>query len=109
MPQRTFGDGYLAGWRWVRGDDQVPIAPAYSVSEGPVSEGSVCEGEAPYLAGVVNGLRDGCLSRLEPVATNSEQIENWFDRGLHRGVSPSDSVRPGRSPRYTLIERSGIA
>ncbi len=28
MPQRTFGDGYLAGWRWVRGDHQVrPCRP----------------------------------------------------------------------------------
>jgi hypothetical protein len=71
MPQRTFGDGYLAGWRWVRGDNQVPTVPACCVSEG----------EAPYLEGVVNGLRDGCTSRQMPVATNSE---HWFDRGLHR-------------------------
>jgi hypothetical protein len=83
MPQRTFGDGYLAGWRWVRGDDQDLTVPAYSVSEGFVSEG-----EAPYLAGVMNGLRDGCLSRQKPVATNSEQIENWLDRALHRGRIP---------------------
>jgi hypothetical protein len=80
VPQRTFGDGYLAGWRWVRGDDQVPTMPAYSISEGSVSEG-----EAPYLAGVVNGLRDGCVSRQE----NSKQIENWFDRALHRGLIQS--------------------
>ena len=80
MPQRTLGDGYLAGWRWVRGDDQVPTVPAYSESEGSVSEG-----EAPYRAGVVNGLRDGCVSRQKPAATNSEQIEDWFDRALHRG------------------------
>jgi hypothetical protein len=73
MTQRTFGDGYLAGWRWVRGDDQVPTVPTCSVSEG----------EAPYLAGVVNGLRDGCISRQKPVAANSEQIEVWFDRALH--------------------------
>jgi len=46
MPQRTFGDGYLAGWRWVRGDDQVPTVPAYSESEGSVSEG-----EAPGRCG----------------------------------------------------------
>jgi hypothetical protein len=78
MPQRSFGDGYLAGWRWVKGDDQVPNVPACSVSEG----------EAPYLAGVVNGLRDGCVSRQEPVATNSEQIEYWFDRALHRRRIP---------------------
>jgi hypothetical protein len=83
MPQRTFGDGYLGGWRWVRGDDQVPTVPAYSVSEGSVSEG-----EAPYLAGVVNGLRDGCLSRQRAVVTNSEQIENWIDRALERGRIP---------------------
>ena len=75
MPQRAFGDGYLAGWRWVRGDDQVPTVPAYSVSEG----------EAPFRAGVMDGLRDGCTSRQNPVATNSESIENWFDRALHRG------------------------
>jgi hypothetical protein len=74
MPQRTFGDGYLAGWRWVRGDDPVPTVPAYSVSEG----------EAPFQAGVVNTIRDGCASRQEPV-TKSEQIENWVDRALHRG------------------------
>jgi hypothetical protein len=73
MPQRTFGDGYLAGWRWVRGDDPVPTVPAYSVSEG----------EAPFQAGVINGIRDGCASRQEPV-TKSEQIENWVDRALHR-------------------------
>jgi hypothetical protein len=78
MPQRTFGDGYLAGWRWVRGDDQVPTVPAYFGSEG----------EAPYLAGVVNGLRDGCASIQKPVATNSEQIEDWFDRALHRRRMP---------------------
>ena len=83
MPQRTFGDGYLGGWRWVRGDDQVPTAPAYSVSEGLASEG-----EAPYLAGVVNGLRDGCLSRQRAVVTNSDQIENWIDRALERGRIP---------------------
>jgi hypothetical protein len=46
MTQRTFGDGYLAGWRSVRGDDQVPTVPAYCVSEGSASEG-----EAPHLAG----------------------------------------------------------
>ena len=58
MPQRTFGDGYLAGWRWVRGDDQVPIVPACSVSEG----------EVPFRAGVMDGLRDGCTSHQTPVA-----------------------------------------
>ena len=83
MTQRTFGDGYLAGWRWVRGDDQVPTVPAYCVSEGSASEG-----EAPYLAGVVNGLRDGCISRHKPVATNSERIEVWFDRAVHRRRIP---------------------
>jgi hypothetical protein len=88
MPRRTFGDGYSVGWRWVRGNDQVPIAPAYSVSEAPVSEGSVAEGEAAYLAGVVSGLRDGCLSRQKPVATKFEHIETWFDHALHRGRIP---------------------
>jgi len=71
MPQRTFGDGYLVGWRWVRGDDQVPTVPACTVSEG----------EAAYLVGVINGFRDACTSRQRPVATKSE---HWFDRGLHR-------------------------
>jgi hypothetical protein len=79
MPQRrTFGDGYLAGWRWVRGDDQVPTVPADSVSEG----------EAPFRAGVRDGLRDGCTSPQMRIATNSEHIENWFDRAVHRGRIP---------------------
>src|ERR1700751_2559568 len=73
MPERTFREGCLAGWRWVRGDDQVPIVPACSVSKG----------EAPFRAAVMDGLRDGCTSRQTPVATNSEQIENWYGRALH--------------------------
>ena len=73
MPQRAFGDGYLAGWRWMRGDDQVPTVPAYSATEG----------EAPYWAGVMNGVRDGCAFRQKPI-TQSEQIKAWVDRALGR-------------------------
>jgi hypothetical protein len=86
MPQLTFGNGYLAGWRWIRGDDQVPTVPAYSVSEG----------EAPFQAGVRDGLRDGCISRQKP-ATKSEQMKDWVDRALSR----SDSVR---CDRYSLTD-----
>ena len=53
----------------LRGDDQVPTVPAYSLSEG----------EASFRAGVMNGLRDGCA------AAQSEEIKDWFDRALHRG------------------------
>jgi hypothetical protein len=77
MPQRTFGDGYLAGWRWIRGSDEVPAIPAYSPSEG----------EAPFRAGVMRGVRDGCASPQKSV-TNCEQMKNWLGRALQEGHVP---------------------
>jgi hypothetical protein len=74
MPQGVFRDGYMAGWQWIRGHDEVPAIPVYSVSED----------ETPYRAGVLKGVRDACASPRKPV-TKSEQIENWLDRALHRG------------------------
>src|SRR6516162_7796726 len=77
MPQRTFGDGYLAGWRWVRGSDEAPAIPDYSPLEG----------EAPFRAGVTRGVRDGCASPQKPV-TKCDQIKNWLGRALQEGHVP---------------------
>jgi hypothetical protein len=32
MPQRAFHDGYMTGWQWIRGEDEVPAIPVYSAS-----------------------------------------------------------------------------
>jgi hypothetical protein len=47
MPE-AFKEGYLAGWRLVRGAGENPDVPALSASIG----------RAAYLAGLARGLRD---------------------------------------------------
>jgi hypothetical protein len=47
MPE-AFNEGYLAGWRLVRGAGETPDVPALAVSIG----------RASYLAGLARGLRD---------------------------------------------------
>jgi hypothetical protein len=71
MPHRAFRDGYIAGWQWIRGEDEVPAAPPYSA--GP--------GETPYREGVMKGVRDACALPPKPI-TKSEQIESWLGRAL---------------------------
>jgi hypothetical protein len=77
MPQRAFSDGYIAGWQWIRGNDEAPTIPVYSASKG----------ETPFRTGVMKGLRDACASPRKLV-TNSEQIEDWLGRALQRGPIP---------------------
>ena len=79
MLQRTFGDGYLAGWQWVRGEDQVPTVPTYSVPEG----------EAQYWAGVMNSI-----GTVAPSARSQPRSPNKSKLGLIGlwGASRSDSV-----------------
>jgi hypothetical protein len=73
MPQRAFHDGYLAGWQWIRGDDDAPAIPVYCASED----------ETPYRAGILKGIRDACASPQKSV-TNCEQMKNWLGRALQR-------------------------
>jgi hypothetical protein len=47
MPE-AFKEGYLAGWRLVRGAGETPDVPASTVSIG----------RAAYLVGLARGLRD---------------------------------------------------
>jgi hypothetical protein len=73
MPERAFRDGYLVGWRWIRGDDDVPTIPACSTPPG----------ETAYRAGVIRGVRDACNSPQE-LATKSEEIESILDRARNQ-------------------------
>ena len=73
MPERSFEDGYLVGWRWMRGNDDVPTIPACSVPLG----------EAAYREGVIRGVRDACHSPQE-LATRSEEIKSILDRAQNQ-------------------------
>jgi hypothetical protein len=73
MPERAFEDGYLVGWRWIRGNDDVPTIPACSVPLG----------EAAYREGVIRGVRDACNSPQE-LATKSEEIKSILDRAQNQ-------------------------
>ena len=71
MQERAFKDGYIAGWKWIRGNDDVPTIPACSIPAG----------ETAYWAGVMLGVRDACDSP-EGAAENSEDIDSILDRAL---------------------------
>ena len=64
MPE-AFKEGYLAGWRLVRGAGETPDIPALSASIG----------RAAYLAGLARGLRDAkALSLAETRRGRGEEI-----------------------------------
>jgi hypothetical protein len=53
MPQNAFKNGYLAGWRSIRGSEEPPEVPAYQPGAGN-----------PYREGVAQGVRDaGALAK----------------------------------------------
>jgi hypothetical protein len=73
MPEHAFKDGYLAGWSWIRGNDDVPPIPACSIPDG----------ETAYRAGIMRGVRDAC-DWLEGSTTKLEDIEGILDRALNQ-------------------------
>jgi hypothetical protein len=70
---REFKDGYIAGWRWIRGNDDLPTIPACSVPAG----------ETAYRAGVIRGVHDACESP-EAAAARSEDVDSILDRALDK-------------------------
>ena len=68
MPQKAFKNGYVMGWRSVRGSAQFPEFPVYSVAAG----------QSPYQAGVVHGIKDAATSGTETT------IDDLIDRALRR-------------------------
>jgi ribosome modulation factor len=73
MSERAFKDGYAAGWKWIRGNDEVPAIPACSIPPG----------ETAYQAGVMCGVRDACELPGTPV-TKSDGVDSILDRALNR-------------------------
>jgi hypothetical protein len=69
---REFKDGYIAGWRWIRGNNDLPSVPSCSIPAG----------ETAYREGIIRGVHDACES---PDATASSQdIDNILDRALDK-------------------------
>ena len=73
MPERAFRDGYLVGWRWIRGDHDVPTIPVCPIPAG----------ETAYRAGVSRSARDGCTLAQE-LANKSEEIKSILDRARNQ-------------------------
>jgi hypothetical protein len=73
MSERAFKDGYAAGWKWIRGNDEVPTIPACSIPPG----------ETAYQAGVMCGVRDACDLPGKSV-TNSDGVDSILERALNR-------------------------
>jgi hypothetical protein len=74
MPQRAFEDGYIDGWTWVKGSDQIPSIPPYASS-----------GQPPYQAGIFQGARDACVSTsAHNKIPEADPAQYWVDRFLNR-------------------------
>ncbi len=73
MPDNLFKQGYIAGWRSIRGIDDIAAIP-------PRPDGV---GETAFRYGVTQGVADairtGCTVR-----GGSADFDAWFDRALHR-------------------------
>jgi hypothetical protein len=69
---QEFEDGYIAGWKWIRGNDDLPTIPASSVPAG----------ETAYRAGVIRRVLDACSS---PEGTaRPEDVDSILDRALDK-------------------------
>jgi hypothetical protein len=73
MAERAFKDGYIAGWRWIRGNNDVPTVPASSIPAG----------ETAYRTGIVFGIRDAC-DLSDKSDTKSEDINSILGRALNQ-------------------------
>ena len=71
MQQRAFEDGYIDGWKWIKGNDQNPAIPPYRSSNGAT----------PYRAGISAGVHDACASRTaQSLISNSDPARDLIDR-----------------------------
>jgi hypothetical protein len=75
MPEYAFKDGYLAGWKWIRGNDEMPTIPACSVPDEATA----------YRAGIMRGVRDACVSP-ERAKTESVDTESILNRAPNNSV-----------------------
>jgi hypothetical protein len=74
MPQRAFENGYIDGWVWVTGNDQISAIPPYETG-----------GLMPYQAGVSEGVRDACIAgSARSPSSNSDPAQFWIDQFLNR-------------------------
>jgi hypothetical protein len=76
MPDKAFRAGYVAGWRSVRGGDNISAVP-------PRPKGTV---ESAFRCGVTQGVADAIRSGSVATAACDEGIhlDAWFDRVLQR-------------------------
>ena len=68
---REFKDGYIAGWRWIGENDDLPTIPACAVRAG----------DTAYRAGVMRGVYGAC-DLTEAAAARSENVDSVLHRAL---------------------------
>jgi hypothetical protein len=73
MPHTEFRNGYVAGWRSIKGREPPTASPMFHVPAG----------ETPYRAGVALGVRAAIASIAEKVSAEPS-IDDWFDDALRR-------------------------
>jgi hypothetical protein len=76
MPDKAFKEGYVAGWRSVRGADGIAAMP--SRPNGAVNSAFRC--------GVTQGVADAlrCGSAGSAASDVGADLDAWFDRALAR-------------------------
>jgi hypothetical protein len=76
MPDNAFRAGYVAGWRSVRGGDNISAVP-------PRPNDAV---ESAFRCGVTQGVADAIRSGSAAAAAGDGDIhlDAWFDRALQR-------------------------
>ena len=73
MPDNLFEQGYIAGWRSIRGNDDVAAIPRRP--DGVV--------ETAFRYGVTQGVADAIRTSCTVKAASAD-FDAWFDRVLQR-------------------------
>jgi hypothetical protein len=73
MLERAFKDGYVAGWKWIRGNDEAPAIPGCTTANA----------EEAYREGVICGIQDAC-ALPQASTTTPDAFDNFLDRALQR-------------------------
>jgi hypothetical protein len=89
-------EGYLAGWRSIRGAASPPPIPSFTAP---------LPGETPFRAGFILGVRAGWRPGSPSGASNN--IDDWIDHALRRALRPHTPSKDwDRHPGYRSVPSS---
>jgi hypothetical protein len=76
MPHFAFRNGYFAGWCSIKGSEPIPNMPPCIIPPG----------EAPFRAGLSQGVRDALASATSTEEDAAAAIDQLLERAIRRSL-----------------------